>query len=689
MYGIFDVDGLLADKFSSYEFRQGQLDMALTVSMAYEVPTIAALEAGTGIGKSFAYLVPALMWAIENPDDKTVIATSTINLQKQLYEKDIRQLMGMMKSEVPVALLLGRNNYLCKRLLRDEASKNPLLAQDPESIYGKLLSFSEESITGVRSDLDFPIPYTIWQSICSDSDTCTSYQCPFLKECFYFNSRKQGAKASIVITNHHLLFSDANSRLVDDIPYDAPSVLPPYQHLIIDEAHNIEKNGTDYFTATYSVDVVQKSIDKLTRRTQGKQRFIDTILAMIPREWFDEDLSEEFAAVTERCGYLEVHLLETFARAKKTKLLLYPTMKKDFEIAVRLSRETVQALDALLVKLTRVSRFAQFPDEYELFIKELNTHIGRLSYQKDILLAFFDFPEVMKDIYWIEILDGKMSALHISPLTVAQKMRDTILSQLETVILTSATLDLHDEFTYWGERIGLPPVSKHAYIRKVFSSPFDYKENLLLLAMHDAPLFTEGTSEGYYSYMADAISQAILSSDGGTLVLFTSYFMMKRMAEMVQGVCDKQGYTLFRQGEMDRHRLLGAFIAEENSVLFATDSFWEGVDAPGNTLRQVIIVKLPFRVPDEPVFRARSEHLDSQGKSGFYHLALPEATMKMKQGFGRLLRHSGDRGVVLILDSRLIHKSYGRWVTHALPESYYSESSLPMLAEKIEMFLYQ
>ncbi len=688
IYGIFDVDGLLSDKFSSYEFRQGQLDMALTVAMAYDVPTIAALEAGTGIGKSFAYLVPALLWALENPDDKTVIATSTINLQKQLYEKDIRQLMGMMKKEVPVALLLGRNNYLCRRLLRDEAAKNPLLAQDTESIYGKLISFADTSSSGVRMDLDFPVPFTIWQSICSDSDTCTSYQCPFMKDCFYFNSRKQGAKASIIITNHHLLFSDANSRLVDDIPYDAPSVLPPYQHLVIDEAHNIEKNGTDYFTATYSVEVVQKSIDKLTRRTQGKQRFIDTILNMIPTEWFDEELSEEFAAVTERCGYLEVHLLDTFARAKKTKLLLYPSMKKDFEIAARLASETVQVLDTLLVKLTRVSRFAQFPDEYELFIRELNSHIGRLNYQKEILKTFFAFPETMKDIYWIEIIGGSASALHISPLTVAEKMRETLLSELETVILTSATLDLHDEFTYWGERIGLPPTSNHAYIRKVFSSPFNYKENLLLLAMHDAPLFTEATSEEYYSYMAEAISQAVLSSDGGTLILFTSYFMMKRIAEMVKPVCEEQGFTLFMQGEMDRHRLLQSFIKDENSILFATDSFWEGVDAPGNTLRQVIIVKLPFRVPDEPVFRARSEHLDSQGKSGFYHLALPEATMRMKQGFGRLLRHSGDRGVVLILDSRLIQKSYGRWVTHALPESYYSESSIRMLSEKIELFLY-
>lgn len=693
IYGIFDVEGLLDQEFSSYEFRQGQLDMALTVAMAYEVPTIAALEAGTGIGKSFAYLVPAILWSLEHPDERTVIATSTINLQKQLYEKDIRQLLGMMKQDVPVALLLGRNNYLCKRLLREESSKNPLLAQDSESVYGRLLDFSEHSETGVRSDLDTPIPFTLWQSICSDSDTCTSYQCPFLKECFYFNSRKLGAKSSIIITNHHLLFSDAASRLVEDIPYDAPSVLPPFQHLIIDEAHNIEKNGTDYFTATFSKEVVQKSVDKLTRKTQGKQRFIDMLLSVIPPQWFDEDLSEEFVAVSERCSYLEMHLLETFQRAKRTKLLLYPSMKKDFEIAIRLSIETVSALDALIVKLTTIARYAQLPDEYELYVKELNSHIGRLSHQKETLATFFAFPQVMEDIHWIEIRSTSSSAqgsalLHISPLTVAQKMRSTVLSQLETVILTSATLDLHDEFTYWGERIGLPPVSTHAYVRKVFTSPFNYKENLLLLALHDAPLFTEQTSEEYYSYMAQAVTDAILSSDGGTLVLFTSYFMMKRIAQMVKGECEKAGLTLFSQGDMDRHRLLGRFIEDVNSVLFATDSFWEGVDAPGHTLRQVIIVKLPFRVPDEPVFRARSEHLDSQGKSGFYHLALPEATMRMKQGFGRLLRHSGDRGIVIILDSRLIHKSYGRWVTHALPESYYSESSLSMLSEKIEMFFY-
>ncbi len=689
IYDVFDIDGLLSKEFSTYEFRQGQLDMALTVAMGYDKPTIAALEAGTGIGKSFAYLVPAIMWSLEHPEEKTIIATSTINLQKQLYEKDIRQLKKMMKCDLPVALLLGRNNYLCQHHLQNEASKNPLLAQDSESILGRLIAFSEKSITGLRSDLDFPVPFTIWQSVCSDSDTCVSYQCPFMKECFYFNSRKEGAKASIIITNHHLLFSDAASRIVEDIPYDAPSVLPPFEHVIIDEAHNIEKNGTDYFTGTYRVEVVQKSIDKLTRRTQGTQRFIDTVLTLVPKEWYDGDIAQECAAVTERCGYLEVHLLDVFRKAKLTKLLLYPSMKKDFEIASRLAGECAETLEALIIQLTRISRFAQFPDEYDVYVRELKSHIGRLSYQKEILTSFFTFPESMKDVYWIEIIDSRESALHISPLTIADKMRASIFSQLSTVILTSATLDLHDEFAYWGERIGLPPESEHAYLRKVFSSPFDYKENLLLLALHDAPLFTEQTSQEYYTYMAQAIGNAVLAAEGGTLVLFTSYMMMTRMAQMTESLFKEHGLTFFRQGEIDRHRLLNAFIADENSVLFATDSFWEGIDAPGNTLRQVIIVKLPFRVPDEPVFRARSEYLDSQGKSGFYHLALPEATMKMKQGFGRLLRHSGDRGVVVILDSRLIHKSYGRWVTHALPESYYAESSLGMLSEKIELFLYQ
>jgi ATP-dependent DNA helicase DinG len=688
IYDIFDIDGTLSQGFSNYEFREGQLEMALKVATAYDNNAIAALEAGTGIGKSFAYLVPAILWALSHEDERTIIATSTINLQRQLYDKDIVQLLKILNKEVSVALLMGRNNYLCLHRLEQYASKFPLLAQDESSEVASLLSFSKSTKTGLRSEAPSYIPYAMWKEVCSDSDSCLGYRCSYNSECFYFASKKSAAKSSIIITNHHLLFTDAQSRLLEDIPYDMPSVLPPFQKLVIDEAHNIEKNATDYFTATYSSSIINKSLDRLTTRINGRNHMVDTLLTVIPKEFMDIEFAPLFASVVENIGYLELFLVDFFQKIKIQKLLVYVSMKDQFETATRLSNNLVDSIEALVISLKKVVSFAHMPEEYDFILKEVFSHISRLSYQKQVLEEFFAFKEDRVDVYWIQVNDSKNIEIHISPLSVADKLRSSIFEGLDTVICTSATLDLHDEFTYWGSRIGLPVDNQKPYITSSFVSPFDYKKSLLFLNAYDAPLFSEKESDEYYEYCSKAILEAILAAQGGALILFTSYFMLKKVSSACSKQLKEANITLLNQGDMERSKLLKNFIEDENSVLFATDSFWEGIDAPGNTLRLVVIVKLPFRVPNEPVFKARGEYLDAIGKSGFFHLSLPEATMKLKQGFGRLLRHTGDRGIVLVLDSRIVQKSYGQWMVHALPESFRQETSLEMISEKIEMFLY-
>lgn len=690
IYKIFDIDGVLSQQFKNYEFREGQLEMSLAVMSSYEKNAIAALEAGTGIGKSFAYLVPAIFWAIEHPDEKTVIATSTINLQRQLYDKDIEQLFKNLHVQVPVSLLMGRNNYLCQRRLEMYAGKFPLIAQDSTSDIALLFDFSHASNTGLRSDIPYSIDYRIWSEVCSDVDNCIGYKCSYYSECFYFNSKKQAAKASIIITNHHLLFTDAQARLIEELGYDETSVLPPFQKLVIDEAHNIEKNATDYFTHTYSSYHVMKSIDKLSSKSSnGNTHLVDMLLKVIPNEYYSVDIAPLFATVVERVGYLEIYLQDFLRGIKVHKLLVYTTMEKQMERAISLSHEVEDALEALLIALRKIISYPKLPTEYDIYINDLYSHIGRLQFQKEVVHTFFLFDKDRFDVFWMEHLESKEVYLHISPLSVAQKLKQSIFEGLDTVILTSATLDLHDDFAFWGNRIGLPLESDKPYMRLAFSSPFDYKKNLLFLTSHDAPLFSEKESDTYYEYCTEAIIDALLSSQGGALVLFTSYSMLKRVAFSCEKALKDHNLTLLRQGDMDRSTLLKTFIEDKDSVLFATDSFWEGVDAPGDTLRVVIIVKLPFRVPNEPIFRARMESLDNNGKSGFFHLSLPEATMRLKQGFGRLLRHTGDRGIVLILDSRIVQKRYGKWMVHALPESYYQETGIDMIGEKIELFLYQ
>ena len=689
IYNIFDIDGVLSQHFNNYEFREGQLEMSLSVMSSYEKNAIAALEAGTGIGKSFAYLVVAIMWAIEHPDEKTVIATSTINLQRQLYDKDIAQLFKNLKVEVPISLLMGRNNYLCQRRLEIYAGKFPLIAQDHSSDIALLIDFSHSSVTGLKSDISSSVDYTKWNEVCSDVDNCAGYKCSYYSECFYFNSKKQAAKASIIITNHHLLFTDAQARLIDDVSYRETSVLPPFQKLIIDEAHNIEKNATDYFTHTYSSYHVNKSIDKLSSRSNGGTHLVDMLLKVIPTSFYSVDMAPLFATVVEKVGYVEIYLQDFLRGIKVKKLLVYTNMALQFERAIGLALEAEQALGALLIALKKIISYPRLPKEYDIYINDLYSHISRLQFQKEVLHEFFSFDEERVDVFWMNQLEAKGVDIHISPLSVADKLRASIFQGLDTVILTSATLDLHDEFAFWGNRIGLPLDEGKPYVRSAFSSPFNYKENLLFLTSHDAPIFSEKESDIYYEYCEKAIIDAVLSSQGGALVLFTSYSMLRRVASSCERTLREHNLTLLKQGDMERSALLKTFIEDKDSVLFATDSFWEGVDAPGETLRIVIIVKLPFKVPNEPIFRARMEYLDNNGKSGFFHLSLPEATMRLKQGFGRLLRHSGDRGIVLILDSRIVQKRYGKWMVHALPQSYYQETGIDMIGEKIELFLYR
>jgi len=267
-------------------------------------------------------------------------------------------------------------------------------------------------------------------------------------------------------------------------------------------------------------------------------------------------------------------------------------------------------------------------------------------------------------------------------------MVEALFSKLQTVVATSATLDLHDEFEFWAKRVGLPYTDNRLFLKGTFVSPFEYKTNLLLITPEDAPLPAKELEEEYLAYMSKTILEATLSSGGGALVLFTSYKMLKEVQERLLDSYAEAGLLLLTQGELDRHTLLRTFVEERDSVLFATSSFWEGIDAPGDTLRLVVITKLPFAVPSDPVFKARCDAIDAAGGSGFFELSLKNATMKLKQGFGRLIRSSSDRGVVLILDSRVIQRQYGQFMLRSLPESFHQAGPSDSISSKIEGFLF-
>ncbi|MGI6433182.1 MAG: ATP-dependent DNA helicase [Sphaerochaetaceae bacterium] len=687
IYDVFDAKGVLDSYFTGYEYREGQLNMALLVAKAYNEQAIAAIEAGTGIGKSFAYLVPALLWAKEHPLERTVIATSTINLQKQLFDKDLVQLFEMMHITVPVALVVGRGNYLCPYRLSILLQSAGLLALDPQSDIGRLASWAKETQTGLRSDYPGRLNGELWSEVNSDPDICQGYRCSFGTECFYAKSKKKAADARIIITNHHLLFTDARYRIANELEYDQEAVLPPFSRLIFDEAHNLEKNATSYFTQTYTPVELLRPLKKMTAKRYGTYSSVEAFAPYVKNASYLEQIYEKIGVLTNSIEYIDTYFLQKMQSLQSSTFLVTSENRHLFESAKELAFNVSSAAQSLGRAVSEMLEASLAPEEMSPVARDLEVHTRRIIRATEVLDQFFAFESWTDDVHWIETV-RKNALIHISPLSVANQLQTEVFENMATVICTSATLDLKDEFRYWGSRIGLPPASKRTYLTGVFSSPFDFKSNLLLLTPSDAPVFKERDNGAFTSYCKQIIAQACITSGGGALVLFTSYSMLVEVYEEVAPLLLEHDIASFAQGEADRTYLLNQFLHDANSVLFATDSFWEGIDAPGDALRLVIIVKLPFRLPTDPVFKARQDVLEAEGRGGFFHLALPEATMRLKQGFGRLLRSTSDKGIVLILDSRIVNKNYGQMMLASLPESHHPSTVSSGIATKIESFLY-
>lgn len=695
IYEIFDQDGLLSQKLDTFEFREGQLLMALDVLNCYQKNGIGAIEAGTGIGKSFAYLVPALFYAFDDNEDRTVIATSTINLQKQLMEKDLPALFSALGKECSIAIAVGRNNYLCLRRLHEEVLANELYAYDGISEISKLNAFAATTETGLRTEYEGRLDYNLWTSVCSDGDFCMGGKCPYFTECYYFKAKKKLSEASIIICNHHLLFVDSNSRYESELAYDEEAILPPFRHLVIDEAHNVERHATDLFTNTYSSYALRRQMDYIYDNRGGKGagsgRILDDLLPYCTEQKIYQDILDFYALVKAKAETLNMAALNMLEYNNLAHLLL--TKKNMGHVEGQLGqaiKDVVENGGRLVARLNSFASKLAMDEAHQFKADEFTVHITRISDVIDRLGVFMDWRNWNDDIHYLDIERhgaNKYVTFNIAPLEVSEVLSEALFKKLDSVICTSATLDLHDDFAYWGRGVGLP-LENRTYIRKVYSSPFDYKSRLMLLTPYDTPTFTRDTEEEYAKFTCNAVYDAVASSGGGSLVLFTSIRLMEYVFEQLKPRFSLMGLATMKQGDKDRYALLEDFKADTDSVLFATDSFWEGVDAPGNTLRMVIITKLPFRMPDDPIYRARYAKLEEDGKSGFYCLSLPDATMRLKQGFGRLMRHTTDKGIVLILDSRIVSKGYGAMMLHSLPESYHPETETKTLGQKIESFLY-
>ncbi|MDR1588188.1 MAG: ATP-dependent DNA helicase DinG [Treponema sp.] len=653
----------------------------------FNVDALVASEAGTGVGKSFAYLIPALHYAFDNKE-RILVSTATITLQQQLYEKDIPLVAEALEKKIKVVLMKGRSNYVCRRRMED-ALREPDLDEAEFEELRRITNWTETSKSGSRSDLSFSPSEAVWSRVCSEADLCMGMRCPERERCFVMSLRKAAADAQLIVVNHHLLFADLAARRAG-AGYEGTVVLPPYNRVIIDEAHTVENAATSFFSGEFGRPGIMRQLGRLYRRRRANKRgLLVRLAALLSAEDELDDLAALVESVKQEAAGLDSSALELcgqegvfrFSPARNNdgaERMLFPMFVPLRKKILSLNEKSRDLLERLPKK-----------NEEDPVAWEIKTVLRRLDDIAGICSAFPEYREKPKDVMWIERRQSAggdpWAVFNQTPVEIAENLRLSLFEPGKTVICVSATLTAGGDFGYWAGRCGLNLVKKRMILTGCFPSPFPYAKSVLLAVPEDAPLPEEA---GYQEFVDRSVAELTAASGGSALVLFTSYQSLRSAYTAAISVLQPLGIRCLKQGDDDRSRLLKTFLSDESSVLFATDSFWEGVDAPGDTLRLVILCRLPFRSPNDPVFEARRELLEKQGGNPFMDLSLPEAVMKFKQGFGRLMRRSSDHGVVAVLDGRIIKKRYGSFFLKSLPGTRTSFTGLKGIIRNVENFLY-
>ena len=692
---LLGPDGVIAEKLSDYEDRPEQLRMAFAVSTAFNKGQLAVVEAGTGIGKSLAYLVPALLWAHVN-QERVVVSTRTINLQEQLIRKDLPFLQRATDIKFHAVLVKGRSNYFCLR--RGEIAGRELGLFDQQQIkeLQQISQWAEITADGSKEDLSFIPSYQAWDEVCCEADQCARVRCQYYSRCFFHKARRRAARADILVVNHALLLSDLALRQQTD-NYSATAVLPPFDRVILDEAHHLEDVATSYFSAQLTRFTFSRVLNRLRHPRKPNQGLLPRFLDQLSRELPDseDDLYRSFhgeieSLIMRRQQLFDLALdeLQTIAevlpeflgKQVTAKFELKHRILPDFlntpvwqQICERVERLRTGCLD-LAERITGLLHAAAalteaVAEKVNSSLVDLRGIVGRLEGIAEDLGSFQAAAET--SCIWIEIREGRIghgkgliTSLCRAPLEVAENLNQALYQRFRTLIMTSATLTVAGVFSYFHSRVGLDRVEPARLVELALTSPFDYQQQALVAIPTDLP---EPGKPGFAEAVQDAVEKAVLCSQGRSFVLFTSYALLHQVYEGLAPVLEAQRLRCLRQGKENRHRLLKRFSEDESSILFGTDSFWEGVDVPGRSLEQVIIVRLPFRVPTEPVLEARAQAIEQRGGDSFMEYTVPQAVIRFKQGFGRLIRHRNDRGVVLILDTRVAKRGYGRMFLRSLP----------------------
>ncbi len=617
---IFGESGVIANAMkTAYEHRPQQIEMAQAVAHALATRTHLIAEAGTGVGKSLAYLVPLILWAREE-NSRAVVSTYTKALQQQLVEKDLPFLKSIL-SDFRYALCVGGENYLCLRRF-DALRVGNLFEQNEIEPLNRLFEWSTMTRTGLRSDLESEPPAGLWIKACRQADLCFGRECSYYKDCFYQKAKAIESQAHILVANHHLFFADMAT---------GGNVLPHSKTVVFDEAHQVEEVATDYLGIEISNSAVRYLLDSLL-----SQRTRKGLLTRLTVQ------GTEMQTVRGMVDGLRI-ISENFF------LNLHPLLSKEPSVRIRKRAIVPDILSGPLLELC--DELLDLPADSQDEEFELKAFSSRAQALASAIHVNLDQS---RDgfVYWAE-RDNQRYRLVASPIDVADMLREGLFHETGTVVLTSATLSAAGTFTYIKNRLGLDDAAE-----LLLDSPFDFANQAMLYV---APGLDDQQAEGYQDKFNEELSALLSITRGRTLVLFTSYGQLRRSVETLRREQPDLGFLC--QGEMPAYRLIEQFKNSGKTVLMGTASFWQGIDIPGDALQCVIIAKLPFAVPDDPIVESRMERL----KNPFFEYQVPQATLLFRQGFGRLIRTKTDRGAVAVLDSRIVTKNYGKWFMRSIP----------------------
>lgn len=692
--------GPVAELHTAYEDRPSQRQMAIAVAKLYSQGGIGLLEAGTGVGKSLGYLLPALRWAAAN-GERTIVSTNTINLQEQLVGKDLPFLeKALSDQKVRFALLKGWRNYLCLlRLEQARENAGTLLDAGEGDELAAIAGWAEQTKDGSLADLPNPPRSEVWDEVAAEPDLCLRLQCKLYDKCFVYAARRRAAQADVVVVNHHLLLSDVAVRRTTQNWEDA-AVLPAYDRLVIDEGHHLEDAAAGHLGTTVTRRALNRLFNRLDRKGRGLlasliQRLSTQrdLLSAASLDLAQSRLTPSINAAREKGGLL-FDLLDTLLMETGVPVMrltdafsTHHIWRGGLDTALTDLLGDVELLhEGLRIVRERLEGSGKLEEAVAPLLNEMRAVGRRLQSSGDALRhALRPAADAEPTVRWIEVRGRDRGvAVTAVPLDLAPILREDLFRRVQTAVITSATLATDKRFGFLAARLGLDEEDVEP-MTAIFPSPFDYRQQAMLAIPTDiaAP---NVDAEAHFQGVMRATIDLAAASDGGIFVLFTSHKDVRAAALELRARGTERRWPLLVHGEDPRDLLLRRFRESGRALLIGTASFWEGVDVPGRALRGLMIAKFPFRVPTDPMTAAHCEAIEARGGNAFSEYMLPHAALRLKQGFGRLVRTATDRGVVVLADPRAVTKTYGRGLLDALPPARRVIAPWSTIYEEIRIF---